>query len=261
MTLCAGTCSFDGISNVIALSKPLLQLRPRSDTINTLIHEMIHAFLFLTQNIRRRNQDGKDGHGPSFQAQMHHINKLANSEITIYHTFHDEVDAQRKHVWKCDGICQKWRPYFGVCKRSMNRPPQKADNWFASHQTKCGGTFVKIAGPDRENKKKENKIKSKKSVLPPSSSKNSQNITDFFPKVKPEYTYDSSDDEKENQPEVSAIFRGTGKSLSNNWKAKKSRLIAEFENNMKISKIEKKVEKSGSCQRKKNSQIDDVIII
>merc|ERR1712183_319980 len=225
MTLCAGTCSFDGISNVIALSKPLLQLRPRSDTINTLIHEMIHAFLFLTQNIRRRNQDGKDGHGPSFQAQMHHINKLANSEITIYHTFHDEVDAQRKHVWKCDG------------------------------------TFVKIAGPDRENKKKENKIKSKKSVLPPSSSKNSQNITDFFPKVKPEYTYDSSDDEKENQPEVSAIFRGTGKSLSNNWKAKKSRLIAEFENNMKISKIEKKVEKSGSCQRKKNSQIDDVIII
>lgn len=241
MTLCAGTCSFDGISNTIALSKPLLSLRPRSDLVNTLLHEMIHAYLFLTLNIRRRAEDGRDGHGPHFQAQMHRINKLANSNITIYHTFHDEVDAQRKHVWKCDGICQTWKPYYGICKRSMNRPPQKADNWFARHEANCGGTFHKIAGPDMEKDKGKNKenidpksntksnSKSKKSVQPSSKSKN---ITDFFPKVSTSPKKEESTTKSENI----GLFQGQGKSLKSEWKTKRSRLIDEFDQKMKISK-------------------------
>lgn len=37
----------------------------------------------------------------------------------------------------------------------MNRPPQKADSWFASHQASCDGKFVKISEPDKpENKKR-----------------------------------------------------------------------------------------------------------
>lgn len=34
------------------------------------------------------------------------------------------------------GPCQYKPPYFGLVKRSCNRPPQKADNWFASHQVR-----------------------------------------------------------------------------------------------------------------------------
>lgn len=43
MTLCAGLCCFDGQLCSVRLSAPLLRLRPRSDTINTLLHEMIHG--------------------------------------------------------------------------------------------------------------------------------------------------------------------------------------------------------------------------
>lgn len=37
MTLCAGICSMKGMKISIALSEPLLSLRQRSDTVNTLL--------------------------------------------------------------------------------------------------------------------------------------------------------------------------------------------------------------------------------
>lgn len=36
----------------------------------------------------------------------------------------------------------------------MNRPPQKADWWFADHQRNCGGTFEKVAEPEVSEKGK-----------------------------------------------------------------------------------------------------------
>jgi SprT-like domain-contaning protein Spartan len=67
MTLCAGMCyctinliiplylqqiemllDFKGGYCSVRLSEPLLKFRPRSDFINTLLHEMIHAYLFVT---------------------------------------------------------------------------------------------------------------------------------------------------------------------------------------------------------------------
>ena len=225
MTLCAGTCAFDGAMNTISLSKPLLKLRPRSDTINTLLHEMIHAYLFLTMRIRER--DGKDGHGPNFQAHMKRINSVAKSNITVYHTFNDEVDHYRNHIWRCDGVCQTWRPHFGLCKRSMNRPPQKADNWFAKHQANCGGTFHKISGPEgskskasqsagtSDSKSSTSKPKTKKEAntaknvklakdTPPVASKK---ITSYFNKTE--------------------AFSGEGHSLGS-WKRSTSRLVEQF---------------------------------
>ncbi|CAI5509837.1 unnamed protein product [Closterium sp. Naga37s-1] len=47
MTLCAGVCMYDGALCRIRLSAPLLQYRPVSDLKATLLHEMIHAFIFL----------------------------------------------------------------------------------------------------------------------------------------------------------------------------------------------------------------------
>eukprot|EP00049_Salpingoeca_infusionum_P016177 m.327861 g.327861 ORF g.327861 m.327861 type:complete len:413 (-) comp16026_c4_seq1:60-1298(-) len=148
MTRCAGICSFDSQLCSIRLSVPLLRLRPRSDLINTLLHEMIHGFLFLTQRIQDR-----DGHGPSFQFHMHRLNKMCGSNITVYHTFHDEVKMYQTHWWRCNGSCVSKPPFFGMVKRAMNRAPGPSDFWFARHQQECGGTFIKIREPEDYGKK------------------------------------------------------------------------------------------------------------
>ncbi|KAJ3331728.1 hypothetical protein HDU76_002391 [Blyttiomyces sp. JEL0837] len=144
MTLCAGTCSyFRGGYCRVALSEPLLKFRPKSDYINTLLHELIHAYLFITQG----NTD-RDGHGPAFLNIAERINQSEGTNITVYHTFRDEVQHYRKHVWKCQGPCGH------ILRRAMNRPPQPADPWFSNHQQKCGGTYIKISEPEKVDKKK-----------------------------------------------------------------------------------------------------------
>ncbi|XP_063704788.1 DNA-dependent metalloprotease dvc-1-like [Culicoides brevitarsis] len=161
MYKCAGICYFKsnrfGRSIIIRLSEPLLKLRPRKDLVQTLLHEMIHAYLFVL-NIR----EGNGGHGPNFKRIMENINRQAGTNITVYHTFHDEVNEYMKHWWRCDGPCRDRHPYFGYVKRCMNRAPGKHDFWFAEHQRNCGGKFVKIKEPTpkkKKNEKNEKKVK------------------------------------------------------------------------------------------------------
>ncbi|XP_067273404.1 DNA-dependent metalloprotease SPRTN [Pseudorasbora parva] len=170
MTLCAGVCSYEGRGGLcsIRLSEPLLKLRPRKDLVQTLLHEMIHALLFVTQNNRDR-----DGHGPEFCKHMNRINQASGTNITVYHSFHDEVDVYRQHWWRCDGPCQNRRPFFGYVKRAMNRPPSARDPWWAEHHRTCGGTYTKIKEP--ENYGKTNKSDKKKDKNPSNGiSKNSK---------------------------------------------------------------------------------------
>ncbi|XP_050347301.1 DNA-dependent metalloprotease dvc-1 [Nymphalis io] len=149
MYSCAGICSYDrgGICD-IALSEPLLKLRPRKDLVETLLHEMIHAYLFITN----RDKD-RDGHGPNFQGHMYRINKAAGLNITIYHDFHDEVKLYQTHWWRCNGPCQFIKPHFGIVRRSMNRAPGPSDWWWNRHKKNCGGTFVKFKEPEKRQKK------------------------------------------------------------------------------------------------------------
>uniref|UniRef100_A0A3Q1K7C2 DNA-dependent metalloprotease SPRTN n=1 Tax=Anabas testudineus TaxID=64144 RepID=A0A3Q1K7C2_ANATE len=151
MTLCAGVCSYEGRGGLcsIRLSEPLLKLRPRKDLVETLLHEMIHALLFVTQNNRDR-----DGHGPEFCKHMNRINKASGTKITIYHSFHDEVDVYRQHWWRCNGPCQTRKPYFGFVKRAMNRAPSSLDPWWEDHQRTCGGTYTKVKEPEGYGQKK-----------------------------------------------------------------------------------------------------------
>ncbi|XP_066514807.1 DNA-dependent metalloprotease SPRTN [Hoplias malabaricus] len=153
MTLCAGVCSYEGRGGLcsIRLSEPLLKLRPRKDLVQTLLHEMIHALLFVTQNNRDR-----DGHGPEFCKHMHRINNASGTNITIYHSFHDEVDVYRQHWWRCDGPCQHRKPFFGYVKRAMNRAPSARDPWWEEHRLTCGGTYTKIKEPENYGKKGKN---------------------------------------------------------------------------------------------------------
>lgn len=59
-----------GMACVIRLSEPLLKLRPRKDLVETLLHEMIHAWNFI-----RGISEENGGHGKNFLAKMHEINK------------------------------------------------------------------------------------------------------------------------------------------------------------------------------------------
>ncbi|KAF2691290.1 hypothetical protein K458DRAFT_327568 [Lentithecium fluviatile CBS 122367] len=154
LTLCAGICELSKDPTTgkftrirLKMSTPLLQYREKSDTINTLLHEAIHAYFFITTSWRHSRGDDGTGHGVGFQLLADAINNHGNYEITIYHTFHDEVESYRTHVWQCNGPCRNIPPYFGLVKRSMNRPPGKSDTWWARHETECGGTYTKIQEP------------------------------------------------------------------------------------------------------------------
>ncbi|XP_027577154.2 DNA-dependent metalloprotease SPRTN [Pipra filicauda] len=167
MTSSAGICTYHEKSGLcsIRLSEPLLKLRPRKDLVETLLHEMIHALLFVTHNYKDR-----ESHGPEFCKHMRRINRLTGAHVTIYHNFYDEVDVYRQHWWRCNGPCQNRGPYFGYVKRSMNRAPSAHDLWWDDHQKTCGGTFTKVKEPEKFSKKSKHKTETAK--LPHFKSKN-----------------------------------------------------------------------------------------
>lgn len=115
-------------------------------------HEMIHAYLFIL-NIR----EGNGGHGPSFVKIMTGINRTAGTDISVYHSFHDEVNLYKTHVWRCNGICQHRAPFFGWVKRTCNRAPGPNDIWWQRHHESCGGVFQKISEPEPKQKAKKPK--------------------------------------------------------------------------------------------------------
>ena len=60
---------------------------------------------------------------------MKEINSMTGLNISVYHSFDDEVDSYRQHVWLCDGSCRKKPPFFGIVKRAKNMPPAPRDDW------------------------------------------------------------------------------------------------------------------------------------
>jgi hypothetical protein len=154
LTLCVGICELvkddEGKYRRIRLklSEALLKYRPRFDTVNTLLHEAIHAYFFVTVGWEHSRGDDGTGHGTGFLLLADAINNHNSYKITVYHTFHDEVDSYRTHVWKCDGPCQTQAPYFGLVKRTMNRAPSASDTWWVKHEFECGGIYTKIMEPE-----------------------------------------------------------------------------------------------------------------
>lgn len=270
MTLCAGLCCYEGRGGlcVIKLSQPLLTLRPRKDLVETLLHEMIHALLFVTNN----NKD-HDGHGPEFHKHMYRINNQTGTNITVYHSFHDEVNEYRKHWWRCDGPCVKRPPFFGIVRRAMNRAPSPRDTWWNDHQRKCGGTFTKIKEPTKpvkEKRSKANEDSDKKEKTKPGVDKTSA-ITNWFPKNSSQNNGSSAIitskglSESQNEifqsssansssniygfkmsannkppPVVVASFSGEGRKLGETNTSGKFDFLAKIEANMKHKKMENK---------------------
>jgi hypothetical protein len=64
LTLCAGICELvrdpqngNKYTRIrLKLSEPLLKFRPRSDVVDTLLHEAIHAYFFVTTSWRHSRQ-------------------------------------------------------------------------------------------------------------------------------------------------------------------------------------------------------------
>ena len=233
MYQCAGICysrrSRGQMSCIIRLSEPLLKLRSRKELVETLLHEMIHAFNFI-RGILEEN----GGHGKNFLAKMHEINRAAGTNITVYHTFHDEVELYKKHWWRCDGICRTQKPYFGYVKRTSNRAPSKNDFWWNQHQQKCGGTFIKVKEPEKVEKKMTKEIKPKsdgptKRKVPIKTK--DQNLKDQKPKNNdirkffPDISLNSSSDFSES--DIDKIIQGPST----------SKAIPSSENDNKIKKI------------------------
>lgn len=156
LTLCAGICELvrdpkngNKYTRIrLKLSEPLLKFRPRSDVIDTLLHEAIHSYFFITTSWRHSRGDDGTGHGEGFLMLADAVNNHGGYSVSVFHTFHDEVDSYRTHVWECDGPCKSRAPFLGLVKRSMNRVPGKGDSWWAEHLEECGGSFTKVAEPE-----------------------------------------------------------------------------------------------------------------
>lgn len=211
MTSCAGICVMKRDGHCcIRLSEPLLKLRKRKDLIETLLHEMIHGYLFLTKGPKFMD---RDGHGPDFQSHMNRINAMAGTSISIYHNFHAEVRHYKQHWWRCTGPCQLRAPYHGWVKRSMNRAPGPNDFWWKQHAETCDGIFVKVKEPGKPSKSSKTS-NNKKSESSESNAAGKSKIDQFFP---PEnflddidmpgtsQQYDYNDQIQQNDDEISIV--------------------------------------------------------
>ncbi|XP_054156775.1 putative uncharacterized protein DDB_G0291812 [Oppia nitens] len=74
----------------IKLSRPLLRFAGEKQIRETLLHEMIHAYLFAL-NI-------SDAHGPEFIKKMHQLNRMEGLSISVYHNM----------VYDQDGFYRAW---------------------------------------------------------------------------------------------------------------------------------------------------------
>eukprot|EP00466_Bigelowiella_natans_P011584 jgi/Bigna1/79744/fgenesh1_pg.65_\ len=206
MTKCAGMCEYKGrtASIQIRLSPSLLQYRSynlnfyvafpsvpycsdaapssqnrNADVKDTLLHEMIHAYLFLDHTETDRNPN--DPYRP-----------FGGYRITVFHSFINEVRHLQTHVWKCEKC-------HHVIRRAMNRPPSEKDcrayrkdlsGWTFSidsprnrcgdrrcyvhnHIRMCGGAYKRLTPepPAKKKKKKCSNVSRHLQQIGPSSGK------------------------------------------------------------------------------------------
>lgn len=142
LTKCAG--KFHGrrrpkFEAYITLSSKLLIKRNSIDFVQTMLHEMIHAYLFV------KEMRDKSSHGPNFKSLMNRINSMTGMKITVFHSFHDEVNSCKVYIWRCNGVCKSLRAFsYGYIKRAANRCPSEKDLFWKNHATYCSGSFDRI---------------------------------------------------------------------------------------------------------------------
>lgn len=68
------------------------------------------------------------------------------------------MNAYKVHVWRCNGICQHHKPFYGWVRRTCNRAPGPNDLWWSRHAESCGGCYVKVSGPEPKRTTKKAKV-------------------------------------------------------------------------------------------------------
>ncbi|KAK8928393.1 hypothetical protein KSP39_PZI017234 [Platanthera zijinensis] len=110
-------CTVEGHCE-IQLSVPLLKCRSSADLKNILLHEMIHAFMWIVHKINNHSD-----HGPIFQNKLKsmNLNRMDDLQrpsngynVTSHHGFQNEENASRAHLWM-GASCGN------LIKRGMNR--------------------------------------------------------------------------------------------------------------------------------------------
>lgn len=207
----------------IHLSAPLLQFRPIDDLHSTLLHEMIHAYLFF--------HSIPDDHGPNFLSHAARITAQSGFNITIYHTFHDETNYFSS-TYKCNKCAQI---------KQCNASPAYMHRKF----TNCTGKMEKIkdsqaaidAKLKKNNAKKQQYEKSKDSNI---TNENVNKITDLFPKIGKTKASDKNDRNSSNEKSFISNPSNSNSELSSSVKSKNSKsreqkLILEVKKNRSIN--------------------------
>lgn len=153
-TRCPGMCHYlDGGFCEIRLSEPLLKDRSATDLKNILLHEMIHAFLYVRSKLRDHSY-----HGPSFKAMANAINNGFKTDpqkpsggynIILSHDFTKEVDGYRVQHWICescgDMINGPGKPSAKDCSRTRGHEKSCSNlscHWHR-HRMRCSGRYIK----------------------------------------------------------------------------------------------------------------------
>ncbi|RLM53138.1 hypothetical protein C2845_PMPSC040775 [Panicum miliaceum] len=153
-----GSCTFSKPSNTITLSEPVLKYLSCTDRKNALLHEMIHAIIY----VKRHRKDSC--HGPLFRAWMDAINSCSIKDhqrpdggynITTRHDFRPEKPHSFKGIlWKCESCgdtllraTNQGPPSDACCIENVNSGGGASCgnmlcHWH-NHKNDCCGTYEK----------------------------------------------------------------------------------------------------------------------
>ncbi|KAL6655609.1 hypothetical protein ACP70R_006435 [Stipagrostis hirtigluma subsp. patula] len=159
-----GSCTFSKPCNTITLSEPVLRYRSTADRKKALLHEMIHAIIYIKHQRKDRTQ-----HGPIFRAWMDAINSCSVEDdqrpkngynITTRHDFDPEEPHNIKGIlWKCKSCgdtfvraTNQGPPSDACCIENVDDDETCGNllcRWH-NHMEGCGGTYTKMVCTDQK---------------------------------------------------------------------------------------------------------------
>ncbi|KAJ6849358.1 sprT-like domain-containing protein Spartan isoform X3 [Iris pallida] len=154
-TSSTGTCRYYGGGGCeIRISGALRKVHPDTDLKNVLLHEMIHAFLWIKCGNREHSSD----HDSYFREKMKEINSSSVEDhqrpqggynVTIHHEFKKEVETYKYYHWICDTcghmINKSREPSASDCNQKVG-PDGSCNNskcdWH-NHKNGCPGSYTR----------------------------------------------------------------------------------------------------------------------
>ncbi|KAL6846592.1 hypothetical protein ACP4OV_024040 [Aristida adscensionis] len=159
-----GSCTFLKPSNTITLSESMLRHDSPADLKNALLHEMIHAILYLKHQMKSCCT-----HGPKFRAWMDAINSCSIEDhqrphngytITTRHDFGpEEPHSIRGFQWECKSCgdtlvraTNQGRPSDDLCIENVKEETcgNMLCRWH-NHKETCDGSYEKISSTRKED--------------------------------------------------------------------------------------------------------------